>query len=369
MPRDAVSMRIAAENRQEEMRVLYVAMTRPERKFIMTAAYADAEKAINTLAGVANKPLSPYVIGNVKSMAEWVLLPLLLTQEKSALGIEGDSPLGSVGWDVNLVGWEAFMGDRSKEPLALPEASADKAQPVPDASGALVEEIRARAYYNYRLENSIALPSKLTATEIKSKLSEAAAEDAESMRRQKILPRRPSFVTEREGLTGTERGTAAHLVMQYADFTKCGSIEGISGEIKRLETLRLITSEQAKAADPEMLFGFFNSPLGTRTLAAKSLKREFKFSILAPAEKYYPGAREDEILLQGVIDCFFDTDDGLVIIDFKTDNVSKKNIGERADSYAPQLDVYAYALNRITGREVARKILFFFALGEAVQLP
>lgn len=376
MPRDAVSKKIASENRQEEMRVLYVAMTRPERKLIMTASYANAETAMEKLAGMADRPLSPYVIGNVKSMAEWVLLPLMLTEEKSALGIEGASPLGSVDWDVNLVPWENFMGDNGKKHLVLPEADVEGAV-LPsggatagsDAPSALEQGIKERVYYGYQYEDAVNLPSKLTATQIKSKLSEAAAEDAESMRRSKIPLLRPSFVTQRGELTGAQRGTAAHLVMQYADYSKCVSIEGIGEEISRLAALHLITNEQAEAVDTDMLFSFFKSTLGAQTLASRSPKREFKFSLLVPAEKYYPDAGKEEILLQGVIDCFFETDDGLVIIDFKTDNVTKKTVMERADSYAYQLDVYAYALSRITGSRVARKILFFFALGEGVELP
>lgn len=369
MPRDAIAEKIESENRQEELRILYVAMTRAAKKLIMTCTLKNAEKELMGLYGKVSYPLSPYVIGNVKNMAEWVLLPLMLCPEKKELGIEGSSCQESINWDVKLVPCPSFMENTQSAPAAVTESGENTEDIQDEIQWELAEKIHDRVYFEYPYGDSVDLPSKLTATELKSWQSEAAAEDADNITKRKIAVRRPSFVMARDELTGAERGTAAHLVMQFADYSKCDSAEGILREIKRLESLRLINGRQAEAVDPEMLMSFFYSTLGRQMLTSRSLKREFKFSLLVPARKYYPVTGEDEILLQGVIDCFFETDEGLAIIDFKTDYVNEKTIEEKAASYAPQLDVYAYALGRITGKKILHKYLFFFAVGKAVELP
>ena len=122
--------------------------------------------------------------------------------------------------------------------------------------------------------------------------------------------------------------------------------------------------------DPQVFLTFFRSHLGQEVLAAgEGLHREFKFSLLEPAEKYWPGLEPGEtVLLQGVVDCFFDTPDGLVVVDFKSDRVTDDTVAGRSEEYRPQLEAYAQALSTLLERPVARKVLWFFALGRAVEL-
>ena len=95
-------------------------------------------------------------------------------------------------------------------------------------------------------------------------------------------------------------------------------------------------------------------------LKSEYVRREFKFSLLCPAEQFYPGGGDDTILLQGVIDCFFEEDGKLTVIDFKTDYVTPETLEEKVKYYAPQLAAYANALERITGKGVKERILYFF---------
>lgn len=370
MARDAVADKISLENRQEELRVLYVAMTRAEKKLIMTCSFRNAEKELDGLAGRATHPLPPKIVGSVKNFAEWVLLPLMLTEDKDKLGIEGSSPLDNVDWRVKLVPHSDIMGEaetstRRKNETNINEAERDIEKKV---NKKLVSEIRERIYFAYPHAQASDLPSKLTATEIKGIRTQAVAEDAESLVKEHLVISRPSFAMERGKLTGAERGTAIHLVMQYVDYSKCIDVEGVRGEVNRLKTMRIVTEQQAEVIEPQILMLFFNSALGQRVMRAKSLFREFKFSLLSPAEKYYDTGGDDEILLQGVVDCFFEEEGGLTIVDFKTDYVDSNIIYDKARSYAPQMEVYAYALNKVTGKTILNKYLYFFALGEAVKL-
>ena len=95
---------------------------------------------------------------------------------------------------------------------------------------------------------------------------------------------------------------------------------------------------------------------------SNELKREFKFSVLRSADSYFSGGGSDKILLQGIVDCFFIEGDEIVVLDFKSDKVSNENVREKAQRYTPQLDVYADALERITGKRVKEKIIYFFAI-------
>jgi len=104
---------------------------------------------------------------------------------------------------------------------------------------------------------------------------------------------------------------------------------------------------------------FFRSELGKRALAAEKLYREFKFSVLLPAALVY-GRGEGEVLLQGVIDLFFEEEDGIVLVDFKSDRVTAATRAARAGEYGGQLSAYAEALSRITGKPIKEKRLFFF---------
>ena len=118
------------------------------------------------------------------------------------------------------------------------------------------------------------------------------------------------------------------------------------------------------------ILAFFCSDLGTRLRNSPRVEREFKFSLLAPAADYYPEAEQgEEVLLQGVVDCWFTEEDGAVtVVDFKTDRVNESTVSARAEGYRPQLDAYTRALSQAAGVAVKRRCLWFFSVGHAVEL-
>ena len=113
----------------------------------------------------------------------------------------------------------------------------------------------------------------------------------------------------------------------------------------------------------------FRSELGRRMLRAEKPLREFRFSLLLDAERLYPGAEGEQLLLQGVVDCCLEEDGELVIIDYKTDNVrTGDEIAQRAALYRGQLAAYAEALSRIFKKNVKEGVLFFLTPGQAVRV-
>ena len=231
-------------------------------------------------------------------------------------------------------------------------------------AGELMETLTWRYPYGAASE----MPSKLTATQLKGRVldQEAAEETPKPREHRPESIQRPDFIAREKGLTPTERGTALHLAMQYLPLNGDHSPEGIRRELDRLAAGGFLTHLQREAVDPAVPAAFFASDLGKQLLASPEIHREFKFSILTPASDYGPGLEGEEVLLQGVIDCWFAEGDGLTVLDFKSDCIRPGGEGTRAEEYRPQLEAYSRALERVTGRKVFRRVLWFFCHGTAV---
>ena len=170
-------------------------------------------------------------------------------------------------------------------------------------------------------------------------------------------------------LTATERGVATHKVLQYMDFAKAKSRDGIKEEVARLCAMRFLSEREARAVNLSALERLFRSELGRRMLAAKEPLRAFRFSLLIDAAELYPGAEGEQLLLQGVVDCCLEEDGALVIIDYKTDSVrTEEEIAARAELYRGQLLAYARALTRIFEKPVKEGVLFFLAPGKEIRV-
>ena len=160
--------------------------------------------------------------------------------------------------------------------------------------------------------------------------------------------------------------------MQFCDFATASAPGGVEQELKRLADKRILSPEQAAAVDTAKIQAFFASDLYRGLMARNRVRREFKFSVLVPAAAYFPEAADapgENVLLQGVIDCLIDTPEGFVILDFKTDRVSKAGIAARAAQYRPQLEAYARAVRAVFGRPVGRCMLYFFHTGTIWEEP
>jgi len=358
----AVRSKLTEELLAEELRVMYVALTRAREKLIIVSTFADAGKEIDKLAKNSRLgKIPPQALEEVKNMAGWMLLPALQRPEAAFLtgGEAGGMHDDGDRWDIRLVQPPA-EDMRPKRVNAAPTPSVETVSED-------TERLQAQLAFAYPYSEAVNLPSKLTVTELKGR-----AVDYESMEEAESIPSgskpkaafdRPDFILARANLTPAERGTALHLIMQYIDFKNCGNAAGVAEELRRLTDDGMISPEQIAAVDPLKIAKFFESEIGKRIQRAKDVRREFKFSLLYPAERFYPGGGDDEILFQGVIDCFFEEAGALVVVDFKTDYVTPDTVEEKAGQYVPQIEAYADALVRITGKHVKEQIIYFFATG------
>ena len=227
---------------------------------------------------------------------------------------------------------------------------------------AMLEILDRNLTFQYPFAEAEKLPSKLTATELKDQDPDAAA----------LLRRGKSFSgpdLSGERISAARVGTATHLVLQQIDFGKTDSKENIRNEIDRLREQRFLNGEEARAVDVAGVRAFFESELGRRVLHAEKVWREFRFSLLTEARELLPVESEgDKVLLQGVADCFFLEEGGLVLADYKTDRVGPDDVMARAEYYRVQLDTYAKALERIFRMPVKEKYLYFLSLRKTIRL-
>ena len=232
--------------------------------------------------------------------------------------------------------------------------------PEEESPGALLESLA----WQYPFRQYADLPSKLTATQIKGRPldQEAAEEAAGAARPEPSAPiYRPDFIARERGLTPAQRGTALHLAMQYLQLDGPGDVQAVTAQLDRLEADGFLTRLQRQAVEPARLSAFLCSPLGREMARAPECRREFKFSLLVPAEEYFPGAGEETVLLQGVVDAWFGDERGVTVVDFKSDRIQPGDEKIRAEEYRPQLEAYGRALSAILGRPVRRMVLWFFA--------
>lgn len=357
LARRAVAVQAEREMLSEEMRLLYVAMTRAKEKLILTAALRNAPKNLAKLGENAAVPLAPMALEAQASLGSWVLLHALTRPEgdklREAAGLGRVFSTQELGmpWDIRIVPGETLLE-------VEPRAAAESAGPLETAQE---EDLFPLLSWRYPHPEACTAPSKRTATQLKGReLDQEAAEETAMSRKDKPLTR-PDFAAQEQGLTAAQRGTAIHLAMQYLPLDGDGSVRWVSGELERLTQKGFLTPLQGRAVDPALLSAFVTSPLGREMAGAKLLRREFKFSLLVPQDG-------EEVLFQGVVDAWFGDEEGITVLDFKSDRVSQENAAGKAEEYRPQLEAYAQALERILGLPVKRRVIWFFYRKEAVEL-
>ena len=337
LARRAITRRMTRETLSEELRVLYVAMTRAREGLFLTGAVKNAAETLEKRRLAApTPPLSPELLRAAQSPLQWLLSAALLPGSPLRLSVveAGSSP------------------ETAEAPASPEEAEADA------AVEALLAE---RLSFVYPWQGSVERPAKLTATELKALRPEADPE-AEALLAEAPRARRfpPVDLGRDRSLSAAERGTATHCFLQYLDFSKADSPQALAEELRRVTAAGHLTEAEARAVDLSGVRKLFASPLGQRLRSGEGLRREFRFTLLAEAEDYFPDAApEDRLLLQGVVDCCFEEEGGLTVLDYKTDRVTPEEVPARAEYYRPQLEAYAAALRRILGKPVRRCVLWF----------
>lgn len=348
--REAIALECDRTSASEELRVLYVAMTRAKEKLIMLGSGEDMEKLAKKKAVcISDSGISHYVVRECRSILEWMMLCALCHPDGETLrqAAECDSSIicrsneDATPWTVSLCRYD--RNDYLTEEVRVEDNAS------PDAE--LYDRLTAQLTREYRHGAAVGVPAKVSASRL-------AAEQGAS---RKITLSRPAWMGEK-GMTPTERGTALHEFMQFADFA--AALSSPQDELDRLVRQAYLTPEQAAAVDLNRVAAFVKGRLGQRVLAAEFAEREKRFTAEIPASLVRPdSAVGEKVILQGAVDCIFAENGRLNIIDFKTDRV--KTMDELWEHYEPQLRLYAAAMKEVVGLPVGEMIIYSTHLNES----
>lgn len=331
------------ENRAEELRLLYVAMTRAQNRLLCLGTLAAPDPAA--------EPAPPAGIGEGSSWAQW-LHPLVSREPAPHRTVLVASAAGAPDPDP-VPRWE-----ENRQRLRRALAPDGEGAPAPAADPA--EECRALRGI---------LPAKLAVTDV-WRLETGGVRALLSGRRGRFgVPRFRQVPGEADGL---RRGVAVHRVMAGLDLGRVSEGE-IRAQVEEMVAREILEESEAALVDPAAVARFFASPLGRRLRASSAVHREVPFTLAVPAAAIFPEARQadiaDPILLQGVIDLFFREKDGLVLVDYKTDRQPFGDGEDPAlDAYRRQMELYRQALETLGAGPVTQTLLYSFARGETLEV-
>lgn len=369
----AIQEKLRVESLSEEMRVLYVAMTRAREKLIMTAAVKNVESSAAKWADVAvtnGERLKENEVLKGRSFLDWIGPVFIAGRAGTVFDEQGFEDPGS-SWRVKVL----EKSDVLEEPRAGGHETgsiADWMDTLETTRGDpdLEEEVARRLSWQYAYAKISALPAKVSVTELKRRFNVERTEEADSL--PKYIPalmKKPMFLEGKKGLSAVEKGTVLHFVMQHLDYRRMD----IEAQVEEMTAKDLLTIQQSQSIDITKIRKFFSSPLGKRMLASAGIHREVPFNIEISCRELFgelggDSANADEtVLLQGVIDCYFEEPDGIVLLDYKTDRVPEEGTSVIRDRYGLQMEYYARALEMLTGKKVKNKYIYLFHIDKALE--
>lgn len=342
LAKQAIAQKIATESVSEEMRVLYVAMTRARDRLIMTYTEKNIDEKLAKKKYAIDFSVPQLITEDADCAGDWVL--------QTAITQNNDF-------------WHIFR-ENAEDGMMATEVTFEKS----GISAENISLLNKSLSFTYPYQAATETPSKQTATQIKGwqKDMEAAELTAQQGRNAVVTWRKPSFLCSEK--SGTAYGTAVHTLMRYIRYSLCNDLPGIEQEIQRLVSENCISQQDAKMINASKIAVFFLSEIGTELRNHKNVIREFKFSILDDANKYNREVCSEKVLLQGVVDCAMISDDGITVLDFKTDYVTDETISQISENYRLQIETYADALSRIYKLPVKSALLYFFHNGATVTI-
>lgn len=387
LKKNAVALKMKLDALGEEMRVLYVAMTRAKEKLILTALVNDREKFAAAME--EKKEFEEEEKGGKISFS-------VLAGANSCLDF-----LFPCLKKVELVGTEDVLRQEVEDAVARVDRQRKLLRREIDGEGLIekdnevlsqLSEKFARLYqYSYLsdlfVKTSVSELKKKRMRDLPAQSTEGGEGSGGIMGEQaftrtlfgepEVVPYIPSFIGGEKRLTGADRGSAYHKVMELIDFQavkkragKRGMEEEISRQMNLFVQRQLLDERWRKSIPSAKLVPFFESPLAGRMCQADEkgkLFREQPFVLGLKADRLgrqFPDS--EQVLIQGIIDVFFEEEGKIVVADYKTDSVKEPE--ELIKRYQLQLDYYAEALHRLTGREVTEKIIYSFALNKEIML-
>ena len=395
LQKSIVKSAVIEKSEAEEMRLLYVALTRAEQRLFIVGAYANREtaikhwqKAFQSQQLVLNAPAR----SGIKNFMDWIGMALVRHPQfdKSLLL---DPPVMPQLFDEKAIKTQFSVGFYQKKDLQQLSVAEEEVTQMdwleattdgmPETFGTIdVDQIDKVLNFQYPFDNLTKTTAYQAVSEVKRLFDDPTNRE---MNQLSIAGQGNRYVTSElavpkfmQGVTaptGSDIGSATHLVLQELDLTTEVTLVGIQTEIKRLVSAKVLTQEVAVLINEQHIANFFQSDLGKEVvLAGNTVQREAPFSMLLPASELFQNVEspDEKVLIHGIIDGYFIKDNELILFDYKTDKVSKDNTIEEIEKltarYRGQLNLYGEALANMTGLKVAHKYLYLLAANRVVEV-
>lgn len=377
---------ITIENLGEELRILYVAMTRAKEKLILTGAVKKLEDQFvkwQSICKQESKELSYYQISKAKTFLDWII-PSVLRLDSLEI-YKGGKPFpfttdvlipSSAKIELNILNYKDLAVRELVEQIEKEEIKDELSNW--DGDYVYDKDIRAGLEevlsFEYPYEAETKIHAKLTVTELK-RLSQEEEETGYSLlsRSGTDDSRIPNFISKEKAVKGTHLGTTYHKILDNKAILEITNREDLNKYLTSLKNNDNLSLEEYKSIDQDKLLGFLNSDIARRmrqALKKKLLYTEQQFIMGLKANEINKQMKSDElVLIQGVIDVYFEEEGELVLLDYKTDRVGY-GYGEEIlrKRYSVQLDYYERALKQLTNKKVKERIIYSFDLNKAINL-
>lgn len=376
----------------EELRVLYVALTRAKEKLILTAGVKDMEKLLTEYSKNATEvreSLSFLELSGAASYLDWLMSALISHNGFKELLAAHEIVTESISPDREPANsWEEgkfFVCENTYEMLLFKEKVNQEVKALKEDillnrdkdsvyDTRYKNEIEDYLNYSYPYVKESNIHAKLTVSELKKMGQKEEEEEAGEILYENKLEEAdypvPEFLKEGKTEKGADLGTLIHKVLELAEFDRIQGEEGVRELISELVTSKKITEEEAKILDVKKFGIFFESTLAEKMRTAGRegrLYKERQFIMGMKAEDISEEYKSEElVLIQGVIDAYFEEDNKLILVDYKSDiHVTDEILRNR---YSRQLSFYRKALEQLTGKKVKESILYSFWLGKSIAI-
>lgn len=378
----------------EEMRLLYVAMTRAKEKLIITGRVKDYENLREEISsGIDERGnISNYKILKINNYLDWILSSIdnLTVYGKSlnCLGRE-ENFLGNEDLkfqlNVNTKTEEFIEYQRIKEEVKTNKIISDNdSLEIKKEMRTVKQFLKDRFNKEYVYKNILNKPSSITVSEIKKMIQEEDEEKHQKYYKENFVLKTPSFIhqgEEKVGFNSAEKGTIFHLAMQLLDFSKFDTEdvskirEEIKLQINSFVEKNIMSFDEIETININWIVKFIQSDIFKEIYIANKSEKLFKekaidYNIKLKNLFKDENIEEDEkIMVVGIIDLFFENENGeIILLDYKTDYVTKENLEEVKSRYKVQLDLYKSAIEDISEKKVAKKGLYLFGINEFVEI-
>ena len=376
LTREAVKNVIRNENISEEMRVLYVALTRAKEKLIITGVSNDFTKQTEDIEKQAsiyprkNGKINSILVKKYKSYLDWILLVYLYEKENTNNLIE-----------LNKIEPSQIVSAQKQQTQENNSNKIVKILDEKECNQQLLENIKNKIEFEYQNKLATTIPTKSSVTKIKQMKEKQVGVDIESLEDTEIIEEglkvkeitfeKPKFLKEEKDtkITSAQKGTLIHLCMQKLNPKEEYNLQKIKDLIQNLQLKQIITEKEAETINLYKILEFTKSNIWDDLKTAKEIYQEKPFYINVPAKEIYEQDIEENVLVQGIIDLYYiDKDDKLVLLDYKTDYVENGKENELVKKYKKQLDLYKEALEQALNREVDKVFIYSVYLGKNIEI-